>query len=56
MEQKIRIEFIDKDSQVSAVFTDWASAEKHQYSLKALGRKFSSIQGNIRIEHSKQKD
>lgn len=56
MEKKLKIEFIDKDSQISLVFTDWESAEKHQYTLKALGRSFHSINGNIRIEHSKTKE
>lgn len=56
MQQNIKIEFIDTDSQVSLVFTDWASAERHQYKLNALGQKFSSIDGKISIQHSKKKE
>jgi hypothetical protein len=56
MEKKLRIEFVDKDSQVSLLFTDWESAEKHQYTLSALGRTVNSMHGNIRIEHSKKKE
>jgi len=54
MNKNIVIEFIDSETQVSKVFKDWDSAEKHRYELSALGREIQSLNGNIRIVHTRK--
>jgi uncharacterized protein YfcZ (UPF0381/DUF406 family) len=54
MEKSIIIEFIDNENQVSKVFRDWDSAERHLYELKALGRLIKSCNGHIRIVHTRK--
>lgn len=54
MNKKIVIEFIDSETQISKVFNDWDTAEKHRYELSALGRDFKTINGYVKIEHSRK--
>jgi len=53
MQKNLRIEYRDRDSGTTTIFTDWFSAEKHATILSAKGITPTYISGNIVIETSK---